>query len=118
MRYPERGVALLEVLVALMILAASGLALAGLVSAGLTEELDARVRERTLAAEDRLLTALSLLKRPDFDRRLGRYPLGEFLVEIERPEQSLYRIALLQAVTPQVEAVVTVVYRSEDGRAP
>ena len=114
----ERGVVLLEVLVALMILSASGLALTGLVSAGLGEERDARARERTLSAEDRLLTALTLLKRPELDQRIGRHPLGEFLVDIERPEQTLYRVALRQAVTPQVEDVVTVVYRAEAAHAP
>ena len=114
----ERGVALLEVLVALMILATLGLALTGLVSAGLSGERDRRARERTLVAEDRLLAALTLLKRSELDRRLGRHPLGEFLVDIERPEQTLYRVALRQGVTPQVEDVVTVVYRPEEAHVP
>lgn len=118
MRRRERGVALLEVLVALMILSASGLALTGLVGAGLGEERDARPREHTLAAEDRLLIALTLLTRPELDLRLGRHPLGEFLVDIERPERTLYRVALRQAATPQVEDVVTVVYRPEAADAP
>ena len=48
----------------------------------------------------------------------GRHPFGEFLVEIERPEQTLYRVVLRQAATPQVEDVVTVVYRPETGHAP
>jgi len=116
-RRPERGVALLEALVALMILSASGLALTGLVSAGLGEERDARAREHTLAAEDRLLTALTLLKRPELDQRVGRHLLGEFLVDIERPERTLYRVALRQAASPHVEDLVTVVYRPEAAHA-
>jgi hypothetical protein len=107
----DRGAVLLEVLVAVMILSASGLALAGLISAGLGNESEARRRERTLAAEDRLLTALTLLKRSELDQRLGRRPLGEFVVDIERPERTLYRMALLQATMPQLEDVVTVIYR-------
>jgi hypothetical protein len=118
MRCRERGVALLEVLVALTILAASGLALVGLVSTGLAEERDARVRERTLTTEDRLLAALTLLTRPELDQRLGGHPVGEFVVDIARPEPTLYRLALAQAETPQVEDLVTVVYRPEDPRAP
>lgn len=114
----DRGVALLEVLVALAILSASGLALVGLVSAGLSAVRDARERERTLAAEDRVLAALTLLKREELDRRLGRHSLGEFVVDVERPERMLYRIALAQERSPQVEDLVTVVYRREPGHAP
>ena len=109
----NRGVALLEVLVAMAILSASGLALVGLVSAGLGAERDARERERTLATEDRVLTALTLLKREELDRRLGHHPVGEFVVDIERPERTLYRIAVIRAQAPQVEDLVTVVYRRE-----
>jgi len=51
MRGGNRGVALLEVLVALVVLASAGLSVAGLVSAGLRSEHDARTREHTLAIE-------------------------------------------------------------------
>src|SRR6266571_4594868 len=112
------GFTLLEVLVAVAILSASGLALVGLVSAGLKAERDARERERTLATEDRLLTALTLLKREELDRRLGRHPLSEFVVDVERPERTLYRIALAQARSPEVEDLVTVVYRREARNVP
>jgi len=107
----DRGMALLEVLVALAILSASGFALFDVVSASLRGERDARERERTLAAEDRVLTALTLLTRAELDRRLGRHPIGELIADIQRPERTLYRIALVQQESPQVEDLVTVVYR-------
>ena len=114
----RRGVALLEVLVALAILGTVGLALVTLESAALGAERDARTRERTLAAEERVLAALTLLKRDECDRRLGRHPLGEFLVDIERPERTLYRIAIGPGDAPQVEDLVTVVYRAAPPHAP
>ncbi len=98
---------------ALAILALAGTATVGLVAAGLRNESDARERETTLAAEERLLAATALLRRAELDRRIGRHRVGEFLVDLERPEPTLYRIALLQAVSPQVEDLVTVVYRAE-----
>lgn len=64
-----------------------------------------------LAVEDRMLTALTLLKREELDRRIGRHPLGESIIDIERPEQTLYRIAVMQARFPEMEDLVTVVYR-------
>ncbi len=118
MRSRNAGVALLEVMVALAILAASGVALAAVASAGLRSEAVARVRERTLATEDRVLAALTLLSRQDLDRRLGRHPLGAFVVDVERPERTLYRLALADTIAPEVEALVTVVYRRDGRSAP
>jgi len=110
----ERGVVLLEVLVAVVILATGGIGLLELVGSGLRAERDARLRETTLGTEERLLSALTLLNRKELDRRIGRRQIGEFIVDVQRPETTLYRIALLQEQSPRVEDLVTVVYRAED----
>src|SRR6266571_7573150 len=109
----NRGVVLLEVLVAVAILATAGIGLVELVGSGLRAERDARLRESTLATEERLLAALTLLNRKEFDQRIGRRRIGEFIVDVQRPERTLYRIALLQEQSPQVEDLMTVVYRAE-----
>ena len=114
----NRGIALIETLVALAILSGAGLALVDLVTAGLRAERESRERERVLVVEDRVLTALTLLTRADLDRRLGRRPIGELVADIERPERTLYRIALAQQESPQVQDLVTVVFRREASRAP
>jgi type II secretory pathway component PulJ len=110
----ERGVVLLEVLVAVAILATVGIGLVEHVGSGLRAERDARWRESTLATEERLLSALTLLNRKELDQRIGRRQIGEFIVDVQRPEPALYRIALLQDQSPQVEDLVTVVYRPEN----
>ena len=112
----DRGVVLLEVMVALVILATAGIALVETVGAGLRAERDARECENTLAAEERLLAALTLLNRREFDQRIGRREIGEFVVDIQRPEGTLYRIALLQKQSLQVEDLVTVVYRRDEAK--
>src|SRR5919198_1733616 len=99
----DRGVVLLEVMVALVILATAGIALVETVGAGLRAERDARERENTLAAEERLLAALTLLNRGELDQRIGRREIGEFVVDIQRPERALYRIAVIQKQSLQVE---------------
>lgn len=109
----SRGVVLLEVLVAIVILSTAGIAMVALAGAGLQAERDARQREQTLAAEERVLAALTLLNRNELDQRIGRRRIGEFIVDIQRPEPTLYRIALLQSESPHVEDLVTVVYRRE-----
>jgi len=114
----EGGVALLEVLVALAIISGAGLALLEVVSAGLSAERDARQREAMLGTEERVMTALTLLKRDELDRRLGRHPIGDLIAAIERPERTLYRIAVVHATSPQVEDLVTIVYRREASHGP
>jgi hypothetical protein len=44
---------------------------------------------------------------------LGDHPIGELVANIERPERTLYRIAVMQESAPEVEDLVTVVYRRE-----
>jgi type II secretory pathway pseudopilin PulG len=106
-------VVLLEVLVAMVILAMAGIGLVEVVGAGLRAERDARERERMLAAEERVLAAMTLLNRNELDQRIGRRQIGEFVVDVQRPERTLYRIALLQEQSPHVEDLVTLVYRRE-----
>jgi len=107
----ERGAVLLEVLVALTIVTTTGLSVVSLLNAGVRAERDARERERTLAAEERVLAAMTLLRRDELDQRIGRHPIGEFVVDVQRPERTLYRIAIAQERSAHVEDLVTVVYR-------
>ena len=105
------GFALLEALIALAILGTAGLSLVALVRSGLDGERRAQAQERELAAASRVLTAMTLLTRSDLDQRIGHHPVGEFVVDVERPERTLYRIALANADRTETELLVTVVYR-------
>jgi type II secretory pathway component PulJ len=117
MRPAERGAVLLEAIVALTLLLLAGVSVVTLLGASLRSEDQLRRRERELAALDRVLAGMTLLTRTDLDRRLGRHPLGPFVTEVQRPEPTLYRIAVSDARTPLQEGLVTVVYRPrEEGR--
>jgi hypothetical protein len=107
-------VALLEVLAAVVIIGVAGLALIELVGEGTRAVVEARVREHELTDQDRLLTAYSLLRRTDLDQRLGRRDVGDYFVEVQRPERTLYRVSLGRRTAPQTEDLVTVVYRPEE----
>ena len=109
----ERGVALLEVLAAVAILGVAGMALVELVAGGTGALALARQREQELMDEDRLLAAYTLLRREDLDRRLGDRDVGPYVVNVLRPERTLYRIAVVRKQAPGVEDLVTVVYRQE-----
>jgi prepilin-type N-terminal cleavage/methylation domain-containing protein len=107
----RRGVALLEVLIAIAILGIAGGAIGALLREAIMAERHARIEERTMAEADRVLTALVLLDRAELDRRIGRHPVGEFSVEVERPRATLYRIAVGRVELPEAPLVVTVAYR-------
>ena len=109
----ERGVALLEVLAATLILSVAGLGLVQL-TAGATLALRvAAMRERELADEERLLTAYTLLSSTEFDRRLGDREVGPYRLSVQRPEPHLYRIAIARKAARATEDLVTVVLRPE-----
>ena len=105
----ERGMALLEVLAAVVILGVAGLALVELTAAGMRATSAAQERERTLADAERLLAAYTLLTRSELDQRLGDRAVGVYVVNVQRPEPELYRIALGK--------LVTVVHRSVPSHA-
>jgi Tfp pilus assembly protein PilV len=115
-RAGDRGVVLLEVLVALTLLLLAGVSVVTLVSDALRSESALRDRERETQELDRVMTAMTLLQRADLDRRLGRHPVGPFAVDVQRPEQSLYRIAVTSAAGGAARTLVTVVYRRDDVR--
>jgi Tfp pilus assembly protein PilV len=105
--------ALLEVMVALVILGAAGSGLVAALGAALRSEDQLSRREATLVAADRVLTAMTLLSGSDLDQRIGHHELYEFVVSVQRPQRTLYRIAVSEAVSPDVEMLVTVVYRPD-----
>ncbi len=107
------GFALLDVLLALALLGSAGLAVVSLLDQALRAEQVARAVEREYQAADRVLTALTLLHRAELDQRIGRRPLGEFIVDIQRPERGLYRIAVAGVSAPGRDLLVTVVARPE-----
>lgn len=107
----SRGVALLEVVVAVALLALAGVSWVGVLGGHLQALAVLRDRERELGDEDRLLAAHALLAGENLDQRLGVRGVGPYVVWVQRPERRLYRIAVGRAAAPGVEDLVTVVRR-------
>jgi Tfp pilus assembly protein PilX len=118
MRRAERGVVLLEILAAVVILTAVGLSLVALTAAGARATATVSDREHEQMDEDRLLAAYSLLGRGDLDLRLGSRSVGPYVVAVERPEPALYRVAVSEQRSPAMEDLVTIVYRPAPSDAP
>jgi type II secretory pathway component PulJ len=112
----RHGAALLEVMVALALLAGAGASLVSLLGAAFRSEATMRDREERYERLDRALTLLSLMGRADLDRRIGRHETGDIVTDVQRPERALYRIAVGTNGTDGREMLVTVVYRPEGSR--
>lgn len=110
----EQGFALLEVIVALMILSVTGLSLLRFSAAVLDDEYRRIASEQQLRAASRVLAAASLLTRSELDLRLGDRRVGEFSVDVQRPEPTLYRIAVSELHSAGSPLLVTVVLRPKE----
>ena len=111
----RRGVVLLEVLAALTIFAFSAASAIALLSQLSDTEQHAHANERTVADQDRLMAGYSLLAREDLDRRLGARMVGGYVVEVQRPASTLYRVTVGDSTGVEL---ATLLYRPEPHRAP
>jgi type II secretory pathway component PulJ len=111
----ERGVVLLEVLAALTIFAFAAASAIGLLSQLSATEQRMHANERVVADQDRLMAAYSLLTREDLDRRLGPRAVGAYVVEVQRPTATLYRVTVGDSTGVEL---VTLLYRPEASHAP
>lgn len=90
----RRGVLLLEVLAALTIFALAAAGALSLLAQVSESEQRLQAEERRLTDQDRLMSAYSLLSRRDLDLRLGARTVGPYVVEVQRPEQTVYRVTI------------------------
>lgn len=113
----DRGVLLLEVIVALILVGTTGLGMVAVLREA--EGLDRRWRqhEEQLALAADLLTSLVLLDRRNLDRRIGRQEYGQLVASVQRPEPALYRLSVAPANSPDRELLVTVVFRPRRGES-
>ena len=110
------GAALIEMLIALVILASAGVSTIGFVAAVVDDRLRTEKREIEVVAAERVLKVHALLKRSGLEQRLGDREVAGHIVRVERPLPSLFRISVRSVPRPEVELVVTVVHRAESGR--
>ena len=106
------GIALLEVLIALTVIAVAGLTAVRNVRVAFDASRRHMNEERRVADADRVLTALTLLNASELTRVVGRRVVGAFAVDVQSPEKWLYRIAVLDPAS-DAQLLVTVVFKAE-----
>jgi prepilin-type N-terminal cleavage/methylation domain-containing protein len=107
----ERGVVLLEVLVAVAILSMTAVSSIGFIAASLEAQGRLDEREAELATAAEVLTIMALLSRRELDQRIGVRDVAGFAVWVDRPEPSLFRVGVAPGHQPGAEVVSTLIFR-------
>ena len=109
----EKGSSLLEVMIATALLGAAGLSVIGVVKETVRQVQRAQEAGAQLARANQAMIRLVLLDREELVRRIGEHPWGEFIVSVQRPARSLYRIALRDSTAVSGTLLVTLVARPD-----
>lgn len=113
----RRGVALLEVLIAMTILSVAAVSLIT-VLAQATRSLDSARRVETEARDaSRLMETTALWTRDDLDRHLGSRVQGPWRMHVTRPLASLYVVSISDS-TERRELLRTSLFRPANADAP
>lgn len=107
---------LLEVLVAMTILAVGGAAIVSLASASLDAVSRATAAERDATQASAFLDAVALWPRADLDRHLGIRAEGAWHLVVERPLPTLYQVTLTDSAHDH-DILTTSLYRPEEAYA-
>jgi hypothetical protein len=111
------GVALLEAMIALVIITIAGTTMIALTSASGQAVAHARTADRELRAASAYLDVVALWPRDDLDRHLGDRQQGPWRMRIDRPTPTIYVVTMLDS-TGQRSLLRTALYRAELADAP
>ena len=112
----RRGAALLEVIVALTILATSGATVVALMAQSADAVRRARETETEIRRASAFFDAVALWTREDLDRHLGSREQGPWRMRVDRPEQTIYAVTLTDSLGAR-SLLSTVLFRPEPARA-
>lgn len=93
------GFMLLDVLVALALLGLTASAISGVIAATLDATIQLRQHEERVARASRLLDVAMLWTELELDQRLGERNQGPFRLRIDRPQQHLYSLTVIDSLS-------------------
>jgi hypothetical protein len=110
MKSDRPGAILLEVLVAVAILGAAGIALVAQMHEVMATVHSVERRESGFSEANAFLEAISLWPRADLDRHLGDRPNGAWRLVVERPSSDLYLVGIRDS-SDRLMILETALYR-------
>jgi len=111
-RRARKGAILLEALVALVIMASAGAAVAALAVESGQAVHRTRSTEAELRRADAFFALVALWPREDLDRHFGEHQQGPWRLRVERPSLTIYAITLTDSLGARA-LLRTVLFRPE-----
>lgn len=111
----RRGVALLEALVALVMLVTAGATVVALAAEATHAVSHAHASEKEMRRASGFFEVVTLWPREDLDRHLGSHEQGPWRLDVERAASTLYTLTLSDSLATRT-LLRTVVYRAEPPR--
>ncbi|MGH7718682.1 MAG: PulJ/GspJ family protein [Gemmatimonadaceae bacterium] len=108
----ERGAALLEVIVALTILAVAGVSAVAMASGAARTVHRAREADAEMRRASAFFDVVALWTRADLDRHLGERPQGAWTMRVDRIDPELYAVSLSDTATKRL-LLATELFRPE-----
>ncbi len=108
----RRGAALLEVVIALTVLAIAAITLMTLTAESLVSVRRAREADKEFRDASAFLEAVALWTRADLDRHLGTRTQGHWRMRVDRPAATLYAVVLTDS-TEARELLRTSLFRPD-----
>lgn len=118
MRHGHSGIALLEVLVAVVITGIAGTALASVFAQAVAVDAGLERLEVEARAMDRVMSAMTLLSADDLRQRSGMHKTGEFEVWVAPIGETLFRIRVHPDGGPSGRDLETLVWRNAGPGTP
>lgn len=112
MRSRSGGSVLLEVLIAITVLALAGSSAIAVAVESVRVAQVAREHEQQVRTASAFMDAVALWPRADLDRRLGRREQGRWILHVERAAPTLYMLRIDDAATA-TELLRTAVFRRD-----
>jgi len=107
------GIALIEVLAALVILSFAGLSSVTYVSAVAATQERAQEREAEIVRADRVLAEHALLTEQQLAQRIGARRIPPFVIWVDRPRPHLFRVGIAPEERPEQELLVSLLARPD-----
>lgn len=106
-RGAERGVALLEVAIALTVLGIAGLSAVGALLEAADQVERVAQAERRIVDQSRLLSAMGLMTRDDLLHQLGQRTAGPYTVRTRQRSEALFQVTVADGsnVPPTLETI-------------
>jgi type II secretory pathway component PulJ len=106
----RRGVVLLEVLVAMTILAFGCVVVIASMNSIVDSAIHVSDTEKQVVDADQYMTAISLWPRRELDRHLGAHRRGIWMLDVERPAMTIYVVSIMDS-TAHHEWLHTALFR-------